>query len=100
MIKCIFSSLMVILLCSCGMSARHLSTHGLPPSSIKVVNISIDEELTIDQKSYAIDRNKSAVAMLPDGWHVVRIMMRGVLVSERRVFLQDGIQKVIDARAE
>jgi hypothetical protein len=61
------------------------------------VNISIDNQLFSDKNSYVVGRDKSVLASLQDGWHVVRITMGGKLVSERRVFLKDGTQKIINA---
>jgi hypothetical protein len=96
--KFLLAGLSILLLSACGMEVKHLSTHGKLPSSIKVVNLLAGEELSIDQRVIGVSGRKSVVTELPDGWHVARIAVGDKVVLEQRIFLQDGIQKVLDAR--
>lgn len=95
--KIFISALAGLSLCSCGMSARHVTTQGKQPSSVKVINLRLGEAVLIDQQSLPVGSKNAVVATLPDGWHVVRVSSGGGVVLEQRVFLQDGIQRVIDA---
>lgn len=96
--KIITASVVGLLLSSCGMSARHVSSNGIKASSLKVINLSPEDQIKIDNVLTDHPARSAILVPLPDGWHLVEISSPGQPTKVQRVFLQDGIEKILDAK--
>ncbi len=87
---------LALALSACGMSAKHLSTRGHDASSVKVINLPLGTQVSVGGRTYQADPKGVVLSSLPDGWYDLTILSEGRVVSNHKIFLQDGIQKVID----
>ena len=98
--RIILSCMLPLALSACGMSPKHLTSRGQVASSVKVINIPAGMQISVNG-NILNDLTKGIVmTSLPDGWHRLDMKLGDRLVSTQKVFLQDGIQKVIDASAQ
>ena len=91
-----FVGMLALALSACGMSAKHLNTRGHDASSVKVINLPIGMQVSVGGRTYEANTKGVVLSSLPDGWYDLSILSEGRVVSKHKVFLQDGIQKIID----
>lgn len=96
--RIITASVIGLLLSSCGMSARHVSSSGIKASSLKVINLTPSDQIKINNIPTDHAARSTLLVPLPDGWHTVEISSPGQPAKVQRIFVQDGIRKIIDAK--
>lgn len=80
---------------SCAPPIESVSTRIDTISTVSLINAADDVVLEIDdRRASPVDGN--ATLQVSDGWHEVRIFNNGREVHSRRVFVQDGTERIID----